>query len=110
MTIVISWNASLNMITLLKVFIFSGILLLVTALPNLPYHQFVKRVTDGQKSVEVEGKKEVKQCVKDFVTLCEGSRTFRKRRIFGKPENGSYRASFVCKGCERAGIFFKTCL
>ena len=83
---------------------------MVTALPNLPYHQFVKRVTDGQKSVEVEGKKEVKQCVKDFVTLCEGSRTFRKRRIFGKPENGSYRASFVCKGCERAGIFFKTCL
>ena len=92
----------------LQIILLSSFLYLLVNLPNLPNHHVHKRVIDGQKRVVVDGRpeSETKACLKVFGTLHEGQRTFRKKRIFGKRENGKYRVSFVCKGCENAGRKF----
>lgn len=72
----------------------------------LPEHKIEKRQIMGTKTLVIDGKKVSRSCTKVFVTIVVGNIVYRKRKIVGKRENGSYLMKFACKGCEKQGIVF----
>ena len=78
-----------------------GIALTLSVISLVCSYEVVKKVQDGQKTVIVDGVKKKLTVKKVFITIRHEGYTYRKRKVTGKREDGTYRVVFICSECAK---------